>query len=166
MVVSSYKTKLLIVTTAANRASKLTPSNISWSVTVCGDSKQETKCEKLLGITVKNQLNGKNHLYGDDENLGLIKELSKRLGMMKKVRKFVSEGTFKTILNGLFTSKLICGITVYGGVWGLPGIYSEDPINSTSITKEDMRKLQVLQNSALRILLRRPREAPVTNQLS
>ena len=84
--------------------------------------------------------------------------------MMKKVRKFVSEGTFKTILNGLFTSKLIYGIIVYGGIWGLPGIYGEDPINSTSITKEDMRKPQVLQNSALRILLRRPREAPVTSK--
>ena len=165
MVVSSDKTKLLIVTTAANRAAKITPTGISCSVTVCGDVKHETKCEKLLGITVNNQLNWKNHLYGDDENLGLVKELSKRLGMLKKVRKFVSEGTFKMILNGLFTSKLIYGITVYGGVWGLPGIYNEEPINATSITKEDMRKLQVLQNSALRILLNRPRETPTTSLL-
>ena len=165
MIVSSDSTKLLIVTTAANRAAKITPTGISCSVTVCGDVKQETKCEKILGITVNNQLNWKNHLYGDDENLGLVKELSKRLGMLKKVRKFVSEGTFKMILNGLFTSKLIYGITVYGGVWGLPGIYNEEPINAISITKEDMRKLQVLQNSALRILLNRPRETPSTSLL-
>ena len=76
------------------------------------------------------------------------------------------------ILNGLFTSKLIYCITVYGGVWGIPGILNESTINSISITKEDIRKLQVLQNSALRLIYRKPRETPVmsllaeTNQMS
>ena len=55
--------------------------------------------------------------------------------------------TFKTILNGLFNIKLIYGIKVYGGIWVLPGVLN---VNSTSITKEKMRKLQVLQNTALR----------------
>ena len=55
---------------------------------------------------------------------------------------------------------------MYGGVWGLPGILNDDPVNSTSITKEDMRKLQVLQNVALRLFLRKPRDTPVTVLLS
>jgi hypothetical protein len=46
MVVSSEKTKLMIVTTSANRASKLTPSGVSFSVSVCGNLKKETKSEK------------------------------------------------------------------------------------------------------------------------
>ena len=165
MVVSSEKTKLLIVGTAANRASKLTSNNLSLSVSICGEIKQETKSEKLLGITINNMLNWKNHLYGDEENLGLVKELSQRIGMLKQIRKYVNTATFKLILNGMFTSKLIYGITIYGGVWGLPGILNEDPINSTSITKNDMRKLQVLQNSALRLLLNQPRDTPVTTLL-
>ena len=77
----------------------------------------------------------------------MIKDLSKRLGMLKKVRKYVTRGMFKLILNGLFTSKLIYGIAVYGGVWGIPGIpgiLNVEPVNSTSISKEDMRKPQVL----------------------
>ena len=165
MVVSSDKTKLLVVTTAANRAAKLTPTNISLNVTVCGEVKMETNSEKLLGLTINNQLNWKNHLYGDSENIGLVKELSKRIGMLRQLRKYVNDCTFRILLNGMFTSKLIYGITIYGGVWNLPGILNENPINSTSIRKEDMRKLQILQNSALRLLLRKPRETPVKNLL-
>ena len=165
MVVSSDKTKLMIVTTSANRASKLTPTNTSFSVSVCSEVKKETKSEKLLGITMNNQLNWKNHLYGDNENKGLIKDLSTRVGMLKQVRKYVNNAAFKMIINGLFTSKLIYGITVFGGIWGLPGIMNVEPMNSTSITKEDMRKLQVLQNMTLRILLRKPRDTPVITLL-
>ena len=119
MVVSGEKTKLMTVTTAANRASKLTPGDITLHVNVCGDIKHKTKSEKLLGITtMNNQLNWKNHLYGDGENLGLVKELSQRIGMLRQVRRYVSDKTFKTFLNGMFTSKLIYGITIYGAVWG------------------------------------------------
>ena len=99
----------MIVTTAANRVSKLTSANISFSVSVCGEVKGETKSEKLLGITMNNQLNWKNHLHGDDDNIGLIKELSKRIGMLKQVRKYVNTSVFQLIINGMFTSKLIYG---------------------------------------------------------
>ena len=50
---------------------------------------------------------------------------------------------------GIFTSKLIYGITVWGGIWGLPG---QQNINNTSISKEAMRKLQVCQNKILRLM--------------
>ena len=157
MIVSSDKTKLMIVTTQANRAAKITPTNVSINVTVCGEVKEESSSENLLGITLNNKLSWKNHLYGDENNIGLIKQLSQRIGMLKQIRKYVSIGVFRMIINGLFNSKLIYGITVYGGVWGLPGIFTEDATNSTGITKEDMRKLQVFQNSALRLLYQKPR---------
>ena len=165
MVISSEKTKLMIVTTDANRATKLTPLGTKFSVSVCNEVKDETNSEKLLGVVMNNQMTWKNHLYGDDENMGLLKELSQRVGMIRKIRNFVDNNVLKTIINGMFTSKLIYGITVYGGVWGLQGIMNEEQIHSKSITKEDMRKLQVLQNSTLRILLRKPRETPVTTLL-
>ena len=162
MVVSGDKTKLLILTTAANRTTKISSSNLTFQVSVCGELKVETQSEKLFWITLNNQLTWKNHLYGDDDNIGLIKQLSQRIGMMKQIRKFVNDKVFRTILNGLFNSKLIYGITVYGGIWGLPGVLNEDPVHSTSINKEDMRKLQVLQNTAIRLLLRKSRDTPVT----
>ena len=107
MVGSSEKTKLMIVTTMANRASTLTQNAISFNVSVCGNLKNETKSKKLLGITMNNQLNWKNHLYGDQENIGLVKELSKRVGMLRQIRKYVNNTVFKLFLNSLFTSKLI-----------------------------------------------------------
>ena len=122
MVVSSDKTKLLIIATGAKRSAKLTPTNFIFNVAVDGLMKEETKSEKLLGITVNNKLNWKNHLYGDEDNTGLLKQLSQRIGMLRKMRNFVTGAIFKTVLNGIFNSKLIYGITVYGGVWGLPRI--------------------------------------------
>ena len=40
-------------------------------------------------------------------------------------------------------------MTVWGGIWGLPG--QENNVN-TSISKEEMRKLQVCQNRILRLI--------------
>ena len=60
----------------------------------------------------------KNHLYEDDENIGLLKELSKRIRMLKKLRKSLPTAKFKMIYSGLFTSILIYGITACGSVWG------------------------------------------------
>ena len=85
--------------------------------------------------------------------------------MIRQIRKFVNDTVFRTILNGLFNSKLIYGITVYGGIWNLPRVLNEDSVNSTPISKEEMRKLQVLQNTALRLLLRKPRDTPVATLL-
>ena len=119
MVVSGDKTKLLILTTAANRSTKISSSNLTFQVSVCGELKVETQSEKLLGITLKNLLTWKNHRYGDDDNIGLSKQLSQIIGMMKQIRKFVNDKVIRTILNGLFNSKLIYGITEYGGIYGV-----------------------------------------------
>ena len=54
-------------------------------------------------------------------------------------------------MDGLFGSKLAYGMTVWGRVWSIPG-GTEEGIRSPTLTKEDMRKLQVLQNKCLRIL--------------
>ena len=42
------------------------------------------------------------------------------------------------------------GATVWGGVWGIPGVLEEN-IKKTSISKEDMRRLQVIQNKVMKI---------------
>ena len=73
------------------------------------------------------------------------------------------------VVTGIFTSKLIYGITVWGGVWGL---YEQENNVNTSISKEAMRKLQVCQNKILRLLTGSDYETPTkvllekANQLS
>ena len=136
------------------------------SVEVCGEKKTESVSEKLLGMTVNNRGTWRHHFHGDEENMGLFKQLSRRLGMLKQVRKHVSnQKRFRSLLNGIFTSKLIYGITVWGSLWNLQGNYDLENRKSISTTKEDMRRLQTLQNSALRILTRKPYDTPTVSLL-
>ena len=50
------------------------------------------------------------------------------------------------VVNSLFYSKLVYCISVWGDVWDLPGVLDDQVRSVTSISKEDMRKLQVLQS--------------------
>ena len=86
-------------------------------INVCGEQKEESESEKLLGVIVNNTLTWKDHIYGNDENQGLLKQLSKRIGILKKLRPLMNNKKFKQVVAGLFTSKLIYCIAVWGGVW-------------------------------------------------
>ena len=152
MVCSSEKTKLLIVGTNANRISKLINQDLTLKVNVCGEVKEETTSEKLLGIIVNNSATFKNHFYGDEENTGLFKQLSTRVTMLKRLKKFMSPARLKLIMEGLFSSKMIYGMTVWGRVWNIPGDLDEGTRTSPTMTKEDLRKVQVLQNKCLRLV--------------
>ena len=57
-------------------------------------------------------------------------------------------------MEGMFGSKLVYGITVWGQVWHILGSLDEaaQTRTSSSLTKEDVRKLQVLQNKCLRMV--------------
>ena len=153
MVCSSDKTKLLIVGTAANRAHKLEKNNRILEIKLDDNLTTETKSERLLGLVVNNNGTWKTHLYGDKENEGLIPQLSKRVGILKRLREYLPDSRFRVIANGLFFSKLIYGISVWGGVWGLR-TYDDEERKFTAISKEDMRRLQVLQNCVMRLMTR------------
>ena len=96
---------------------------------------------------INNTLTWKSQLYGDTENPGLLPTLSKRVGVLTRLRKHTSHSKFKQISAGLFLSKLTYGITVWSGIWG--------PVMGdsmkTTISKKDMRRLQTLQNKNLRL---------------
>ena len=66
---------------------------------------------------------------------------------------------------GMFTSRLIYCIQLFGNVWGLPNL---DEMNrrSMSFTKEDNRRLQVLQNKTLRLRSKLGRDTPTSMLLS
>ena len=121
-------------------------------IEVDGKVIEESKCEKLLGVMLDNDLTWKTHLYGDKDNEGLIPQLSKRIGVMKQLSKYMSKEKLMFFASGIFYSKLIYCLPVFGNVFGL-GQYREEDTRYTSFTKEDNNRLQILQNKLNRLIL-------------
>ena len=153
MLCSGDKTKLLITSTREQRSAKL--QCITLKVKVCDKIIEETENEKLLGITMSNSLTWHSHLYGNkltgkDKVQGLIPKLSQRVGMLGKLSKYMTRKQFSTTCDGLFTSCLLYCLPLFVNVWGLPTM-DDTNRRAVSFTKEDCRKLQVLQNKTLRL---------------
>ena len=111
MVVSGEMTKLLVFGTQINRSVKL--ANKTIKVCVDGHETQESESEKLLGFIVNEIEAWKNHLHGDEDNLELLKDLSKWIGMLKQLRINIPTLKFKMLISGLFTSRLIYGLSAW-----------------------------------------------------
>ena len=92
--------------------------------------------------------------------------------MLKRLRHHLPNDKFKQTVSALFTSKLCYCITVWGGVWNLRGELNDIERKNMSITKAEMRKLQVMQNKCMRMMTSSDRSTPTTlllqisNQLS
>ena len=82
MCVAADKSKLMMIGTQHLRSSKLHP-NTQFSIQVDGQIIKESSSEKLLGLIVNNKMSWKNHLYGDNNNQGLIPKLSQRIEVLK-----------------------------------------------------------------------------------
>ena len=125
------------------------PDNQISNVKVDQESISVSRSEKLLGIVVNDTLDWSNHLYGDDNNKGLIRTLNQRIGILKQLRRFMNPKSFISMLNGIFYSKLTYGLTVWGSVSGIPGqIYH----SKAGLTKLDIQRLQSIQNKAVRLI--------------
>ena len=103
---------------------------------------------------MSNDLSWNAYLYGTKDELGktsgLLNQLSKRIGMVKSISWYLNSNRLNSIINGLFTSKLLYCLPLFSNVWGT---FDMDDTNRrySALTKEDMRRLQVLQNRVLRI---------------
>ena len=146
--VAGEKSKLLILGNSKLRKSKF--DNIM-SIQVDDKEIFETESEKLLGIVINNSLTWKNHLYGDSESDGLIPQLAKRIGILKKLSKRMSKSRLAQFAFGIFYSKLSYCLPVFGNVFGLEK-YKETNSRYTSFTVADSNRLQVLQNKVNRLL--------------
>ena len=116
LIVSSEKTKMLVVTTTANRATNITTPGYNFKIKVGEEEIEEAESEKVLGVIVNNKATWQHHLHGNEDYPGLLKQLSQRVGMLKQVRKYMNERQYKIIMNGIFTSKLLYCITTWGGI--------------------------------------------------
>ena len=167
MCVSGDKSKLLISGTKKLRSSKLTrPMGIQ----VDGKLVMETRSEKLLGLIINNEMTWREHLYGetwregDKNSPGLIPQLSQRVGILRRISKYMSKNRLKLFSHGIFYSKLNYCLPVFGTVFGLDR-YRDISTRYMSFTREDNRKLQVLQNSVMRLLSGAARGTPTTTLL-
>ena len=151
LVCSGAKTKLLVVGTRELRNSKLVKQNISLEIVVDGCKVVESKSERLLGFLVNNTLTWEHHLYGNQDNKGLIDKLSLRAGLITKLSRIMPTDRLKIMAEGIFFSVLNYGIELYANTWSVM-TQDEHLRNSTAYTKEDNRKLQVLVNKVLRSL--------------
>ena len=156
MCVAGQKSKLLIIGTKELRKKRL--GDRVQSILVDGKVVMETKSEKLLGVILNNHLTWHDHLHGetwrpDGENSpGLIPQLAQRVGILRRLSSFTSKKRLRGIAAGLFYSKLAYCLPLYINTWGLDS-YKVAGTRSSSFTKEDNRKLQVLQNRVARLLI-------------
>ena len=93
------------------------------------DGKKLIPCSsvKYLGVYIDCHLNWNTH------RTELSTKLSRGIGMLSKIRYYVDKDTLRMVYHGIFSSLLIYGSQIWG--------------QHNAITK----KLQILQNKALRI---------------
>ena len=143
--------------------------NTQLQIEVCGKLVKESECEKILGILVNNKLTWSNYLLGDYSDpdkpiTGLISQLSKRVGMLTRLSNIIPKERFKSLAHGLFFSKLLYCLPLFGYVWGIEKIQS-GPSRNNSFTKSNLRALQILQNKILRLITNSPYDMPVKEML-
>ena len=110
---------------------------------------EELKSERLLGAIVNNRMTWHEHLYGDNENEGLLSQLKKRVTCLKRLSKYMKKDALKNVSNGIFYSKLSYCLAVFGNVKSFT--YRETN-KMYGLNAQDINKLQVLQNSVNRII--------------
>ena len=160
--VAGEKSKLLVLGTGEMRAAKLIGQEMK--ISVDGKEIVESSSEKLLGVILNNKLTWKNHLYGDKDNLGLVPQLSKRLGMLRRLSKYMSIEKLRYFSSGIFYSKLSYCLPVFGNIFGLDQ-YKEENRRYFSYTVKDNNNLQVLQNKMNKLLLNADHNTPTADLL-
>ena len=84
--------------------------------------------------------------------------------MLSRLVRLVPAERFKLLVNGLFMSKLLYCLPLFGNIWGFATL-ADGETRYNSFTKSNIRALQVLQNKILRLLTGHPYRTPVIQLL-
>ena len=136
------KTHLLVMTTKQ----KHRIINIEVKIDTPIKEIEPIKSEKLLGVFIQDDLKWTENIQNSDKSL--IKQLTSRLNALKIIIKVAPFKTRLMIANGIFCSKLIFQISLWGG--------AEDYL---------LRALQIIQNKAARLVAKKDRYTPVAELL-
>ena len=136
------KTHLLIMATRQRRRLL----NIEVTIDTPVEEIKPIKYEKFLGIFIQDDLKWSEYIQNNDKSL--LKQLNSRLSALKLISKVASFKTRLMVANGIFCSKLIYQIGLWGG--------TEDYL---------LRRLQVVQNRAARFVTKMDRYSPTIEVL-
>ena len=104
-------------------------------------------CSKLLGVYVHEEMKWAEYILNNEHSL--VKNLNRRLAGLKKICKYSDFKTRLMVGNGIFTSKLIYLIPLWGGAEGYL-----------------IRILQVIQNKAAKYITKRGPETSTLERLN
>ena len=110
-----------------------------------------------MGVVFSNNLTWHHQLYGEpkkpkeNRTEGLLTTLPKRVGMFRRIAKYANGTMLRSFAQGIYYSKLFYSLPMMAEVW-IDEKYKDKPDGRRSLTKEDMRKLQVLQNRIEKII--------------
>ena len=109
------KTHLMVMTTSQARAIRKGSSKDSSLVVIRTPSEiiEPSECEKLLGCWLHQDMKFEENILKNQESL--LRSLNTRIGALKVVGRVASFRTRKMIANGIFMSKLIYLIALWGG---------------------------------------------------
>ena len=136
------KTHMLVMTTRQKRRLL----NINIKIKTPTEEISPIKSEKLLGIIIQEDLKWSDYIMNKEKSL--IRQLTSRLSALKLVAGVASFKVRLMIANGIFTSKLIFQISLWGG--------AEDYL---------LNALQVQQNKCARFVTKRGIYTPVVELL-
>ena len=136
------KTHLLIMTTSQ----KQRILNLYIEINTPTEDIKPIKSEKLLGIFIQNNLKWTDYIQNNEKSL--IKQLTSRLNALRMICGVASFKARLMIANGIFCSKLIFQISLWGG--------TEDFL---------LNSLQIVQNKAARSVTRRGKYTPIVELL-
>ena len=126
---NSDKTHLMLLATDYAWKRKLSPNSLS--LNTGQEVISTTSCEQLLGGFIAQNLKWTNHILLNEKSL--VKQLGTRLNALKKVSRVADFKTRKMLADGLFMSKLVYLIPLWGGC-----------------EKFLIKALQIIQNKAAR----------------
>ena len=136
------KTHLLVMTTKQKHRILTIDTKIDTPIQVI----KPIKTEKLLGIFIQDDLKWSEYIQNNEKSL--LKQLTSRLNALRIISRIASFKVRLMIANGIFCSKLIFQISLWGG--------TEDYL---------LKALQIVQNKAARAVTRRGKYTPVAELL-
>ena len=155
MVISPSKTKLMVSMTKELRATR--HYNLSINIKVNNLIISPTPSEKLLGVTLNQDMTWATYLWGEtwrqtNNQQGLVPILLQRLALLKHLSRLSSKSKMLSFIPALFTSKIRYALPLIGSMWGLGGYTTQEP-QKVAFTKNDITRLQSLQRSAATLAL-------------
>ena len=140
------KTHLMLLSTDRAWRSKLTEESLTLVTSPDGPVIHTSKCENLLGCIISQNLKWTDHILLSKNSL--VKQLGTRLNALKVMSKVSDFKTRKMLANGLFMSKLVYLMPLWGGC-----------------EQFLIRSLQTMQNKAVRVVSSRSIYTPTKTLL-